>query len=73
MQCVLVEIKVELTIGKQLMKIFWKTRYVPVITYIHCKNSGVKFNTPGVLSGPHQVGVNFNTLVLISTQASLNF
>ena len=31
---------------------------------IHCKNSGVKFNTPGVVRGPHQVGVNFNlTLV----------
>ena len=29
--------------------------------YIHCKNSGVKFNTPGVVRGPHQVGVNFNT------------
>ena len=28
---------------------------------IHCKNSGVKFNTPGVVRGPHQVGVNFNT------------
>ena len=28
---------------------------------LHCKNSGVKFNTPGVVRGPHQVGVNFNT------------
>ena len=28
---------------------------------IHCKNSGVKFNTPGVVRGPHQVGVDFNT------------
>ena len=25
---------------------------------VHCKNSGVKFNTPGVVRGPHQVGVN---------------
>ena len=28
---------------------------------LHCKNSGVKFNTPGVVRGLHQVGVNFNT------------
>ena len=28
---------------------------------LDCKNSDVKFNTPGVVRGPHQVGVNFNT------------
>ena len=26
-----------------------------------CKNFSVKFNTLGVVRGPHQVGVNFNT------------
>ena len=31
---------------------------VKVKIILHCKNSGVKFNTPGVVRGPHQVGVN---------------
>ena len=30
---------------------------------VHCRNSGVKFNTPGAVRGPHQVGVNFNTYI----------
>ena len=34
---------------------------VHILRHMHCKNSGVKFNTPGVVRGPHQVGVNFNT------------
>ena len=35
---------------------------LPIVSNkLYCKNSGVKFNTSGVVRGPHQVGVNFNT------------
>ena len=47
---------VELLI-KTIFCMFWSITQEP----IHCKNYGVKFNTPGVVREPHQVGVNFNT------------
>ena len=42
-------------------KLLYRTQFVLNVLLLHCKNSGVKFNTPGVVRGPHQVGVNFNT------------
>ena len=49
----------KVNINKGLLLMLFKK--VWRLTKYHCKNSGVKFNTPGVVRGTHQIDVDFNT------------